>query len=98
MTRNSCLTFSVGLLIAYLINLEQKNWQNNRSLNVCLALNGRVVYNPDSIGISIIMFQIPPLEPKKCKKISVVSDKGLQILVSSEKCIWNSLFKVSTNT
>ena len=30
------------------------------------------------------MFQISTLEPKKHKKISVVFDKGLQILVSSE--------------
>ena len=45
------------------------------------------------------MFQILPLEPKgKHKKISVVFDEGIQILVSSEKCIWNSLFKVSINT
>ena len=44
------------------------------------------------------MFQIPTLEPKKNKKISVVFDEGLQILVSSEKCIWNSLFKVSIRT
>ena len=44
------------------------------------------------------MFQIPTLEPKKDKKISVAFDEGLQILVSSEKCIWNSLFKVSVKT
>ena len=44
------------------------------------------------------MFQIPPLETKKRKKFSVVFDEGLQILVSSEKCIWISLFKVSINT
>ena len=43
------------------------------------------------------MFQISPLETKKRKKFSVVFDEGLQILVSSEKCIWNSLFKVSIN-
>ena len=44
------------------------------------------------------MFQISTLEPKKHKKISVVFDEGLQILVFSEKCIWDSLFKVSINT
>ena len=44
-----------------------------------------------------MMFQIPPLEPKKRKKISIVFDEGLQALVSSEKSIWNSLFKVSIN-
>ena len=38
------------------------------------------------------MFQIPPLETKKRKKFSVIFDEGLQILVSSEKCIWNFLF------
>ena len=43
------------------------------------------------------MFQIPPLEPKKRKKNSVVFDERVQILVSSEKCIWNSLVKVSIN-
>ena len=37
----------------------------------------------------------PTFRTKKRKKISVVFDEGLQILVSSEKCIWNSLFKVS---
>ena len=66
------ILFSV---IAYLINFAQKNQQNNRSLNVWLALNVRVVYNSDSIcitGISIIMFQVPTLEPKKHKK-SVLS-------------------------
>ena len=44
-------------------------------MNVWLALNVRVVYNSDSIwitGISIIMFQVPTLEPKKHKK-SVLS-------------------------
>ena len=44
------------------------------------------------------MFQIAILELKKHKKISVALDEGLQILVSSEKCVWNSLFKVSINT
>ena len=57
-----------------------------------------VVYNSDTIWISIIMFQTPPLEPKKRKKISVVFDEALEILVSSEKCIWDSLFKVFINT
>ena len=67
-------------------------------MNIWLALNLRVVSNPDSNGISIIMFKIPTLEPKKHKKISVVFDEELQILVYSEKCIENSLFKVSINT
>ena len=40
------------------------------------------------------MFQIPPLETRKRNKINVVFDEGIQILVCSEKCIWNSLFKV----
>ena len=40
------------------------------------------------------MFQIPPLETRKRNKINVVFDEGIQILVYSEKCIWNSLFKV----
>ena len=31
-------------------------------------------------------------------KISVVFGEGLQILVSLEKCVWNSLFEVSINT
>ena len=43
------------------------------------------------------MFQIPPLEPKKRKKISIVFDEEIKILVSSEKRIWNSLFKVFIN-
>ena len=63
-----------------------------------LALNVRVAYNSDSIWISIIMFQISTLETKKQEKVSVVFDEGLQIFVSSEKCIWDSLFKVSINT
>ena len=44
------------------------------------------------------MFKIPTLEPKKYKKFGAVFDEGLQILDSSEKCIENSLFKVSVNT
>ena len=79
-------------------NLAQKNYQTKRPLNIWLALNVRVVYNSDSIWISIIMLQIPTSEPKKHKKTSAVFDEGLQILVSSERCIWNSLFKVSINT
>ena len=58
----------------------------------------RDVYNSDSIWISIIMFKMATLDTKKHKKISVVFDKGLQILGSSEKCISNSLFKVSIDT
>ena len=39
-----------------------------------------VVYNSDTIWISIIMFQIPTLELKKHKKVSVVFHERLQIL------------------
>ena len=49
-------------------------------MNVWLALNVRVVYNSDTIWISIIMFQIPTLELKKHKKVSVVFHERLQIL------------------
>ena len=40
-------------VIAFIINFAQKNKQNNRSLNVWLALNVGVVYNSDSTWISI---------------------------------------------
>ena len=91
-------TYILFSVIAYLINFPQKNYQNKRPLDVWLALNVRVVHNSDSIWISIITFQVPTLETRKHKKISVVFDEGLQILVSSEKCICNSLFKVSIKT
>ena len=38
------------------------------------------------------MFQISTLQPKKHKKISVVFDEELQILVSSEKILASSGF------
>ena len=38
----------------------------------------------NSIWISIIMFKIPSLEPKKHKKISVVIDEGLQRICYNE--------------
>ena len=72
------ILFSV---IAHLIISRRKISRIIDHLNVWLALNVRVVYNSDGVWISIIVFQILTLDPKKHKKISVVFDEGLQILV-----------------
>ena len=81
-------------VIAYLINFAQNNQQNNRSLNVWLALNVCVVYNFDSICISIIMFQIPPFEPKNVKKsvLYLMKDYKFQFIQKSVSGILYSRF------
>ena len=70
-------------VIAYLINFTQKDWQNNGQIIKCMSsleCTCCLQFWQDSIWISIIIFKIPTLEPKKHKKISVVFDEGLQII------------------
>ena len=47
-------------------------------------LNVQLQFWWDSIWISIIMFKIPTLEPKKHKKVSVVFDEALHRICYNE--------------
>ena len=72
-------------------------WQITECMD---SLKCTVVYNSDSIWMSIIMFQISALEPKKHqRKISIEFGEGLQILVFAKVYLgFFMLFKVSINT